>query len=69
MRLRWTLAALALAAAPAWAADPPAEKTGFKVGEKAPAFALKDQTGKERTLDEFVKRGKVAIVFYRSAAW
>jgi cytochrome oxidase Cu insertion factor (SCO1/SenC/PrrC family) len=68
MRLRWTLAALALAA-PAWAADPPAEKTGLKLGDKAPAFTLKDQTGKERTLDEFVKAGKVALVFYRSAAW
>jgi len=68
MRLRLALAAL-LATAPAWAADPPPEKTGLKVGEKAPAFALKDQAGKERTLDEFVKRGKVALVFYRSAAW
>lgn len=68
MRLCWTLAALALAA-PAWAADPPAEKTGLQVGEKAPAFTLKDQAGKERTLAEFTKAGKVALVFYRSAAW
>jgi cytochrome oxidase Cu insertion factor (SCO1/SenC/PrrC family) len=68
MRIALGLAAM-LVAAPAWAADPPAEKTGLKVGEKAPAFTLKDQAGKERTLDEFVKRGKVALVFYRSAAW
>jgi hypothetical protein len=61
--------AVVLAAAPGWAADPPAEKTGLKVGEKAPAFTLKDQAGKERALDEFVKQGKVALVFYRSAAW
>jgi cytochrome oxidase Cu insertion factor (SCO1/SenC/PrrC family) len=52
------------------ASDPaPQEKTGLKVGEKAPAFTLKDQNGKERTLDEFVKQGKVALVFYRSASW
>lgn len=51
------------------AADPPAEKTGLKVGEKAPAFTLKDQAGKERTLAEFTKAGKVAIVFHRSAGW
>jgi cytochrome oxidase Cu insertion factor (SCO1/SenC/PrrC family) len=52
------------------AADPaPEARTGLKVGEKAPAFKLKDQNGKERTLDEFVKQGKVALVFYRSAGW
>jgi hypothetical protein len=62
-------AALVLAAGAGRAADPPAEKSGLKVGEKAPVFALKDQTGKERTLNEFVKAGKVALVFYRSAAW
>lgn len=68
MRIALGLAAIVMAA-PAWAADPPAEKTGLKVGEKAPAFKLKDQAGKERTLAEFVKQGKVALVFYRSAAW
>jgi hypothetical protein len=52
------------------AADPaPADKTGLKVGTKAPAFALKDQAGKERTLDAFRQKGKVALVFYRSASW
>ena len=68
MRIALGLAAM-LMTAPACAADPPPEKTGLKVGEKAPAFTLKDQAGKERTLDEFVKQGKVALVFYRSAAW
>ena len=47
----------------------PAEKTGLKVGANAPAFTLKDQTGKERTLNEFRKQGNVALVFYRSARW
>jgi cytochrome oxidase Cu insertion factor (SCO1/SenC/PrrC family) len=58
---------LAMTSAPA--ADPPAEKTGLAVGEKAPAFRLKDQNGQERTLNEFTKKGKVALVFYRSAGW
>ena len=47
----------------------PEAMTGPKVGEKAPSFTLKDQDGKERTLDELVKKGKVALVFYRSADW
>ena len=47
----------------------PDEQTGLKVGEKAPRFTLKDQEGKERSLDEFLGKGKVALVFYRSADW
>ncbi len=45
------------------------EKTGPAIGTKAPAFTLKDQAGKERSLEEFLKKGKVALVFYRSAGW
>ena len=47
----------------------PQEQTGLKVGVKAPKFTLKDQEGKERRLDEFLGKGKVALVFYRSADW
>ena len=47
----------------------PEELTGLKVGARAPSFSLKDQQGKERSLDEFLKKGKVALVFYRSADW
>jgi len=49
----------------------PEEQTGLKVGERAPKFTLKDQDGKERSLDEFLSAGKakVALVFYRSADW
>ena len=61
--------ALALAVGGLAADKAPEEKTGPKVGAKAPAFTLKDQNGKERTLDEFLKKGKVALVFYRSASW
>jgi AhpC/TSA family len=51
-------------------ADPaPDEKTGLKVGEKAPEFKLKDQAGEERTLSTMLKDGPVALVFYRSASW
>ncbi len=54
----------------ATAADPaPEDKTGIKVGEKAPDFKLKDQTGVERSLSTMLKDGPVAIVFYRSASW
>ena len=42
---------------------------GLKIGEKAPEFKLKDQDGKARALSEFLKKGKVALVFYRSADW
>jgi cytochrome oxidase Cu insertion factor (SCO1/SenC/PrrC family) len=75
--MRWAVpVALGLAAllAPrsALAVDvkqPPADKTDIPVGEKAPKFTLKDQDGKERTLDEFLKKGTVAVVFTRSAGW
>ena len=42
---------------------------GIKVGEKAPAFKLKDQNGNEQSLEDLVKQGSVALVFYRSADW
>ena len=39
------------------------------VGEKAPAFRLKDQNGKEQSLEGLLTKGNVALVFYRSAGW
>ena len=66
----WSLVLLLGAlTASARAADAPDEKTGLKVGEKAPAFALKAQNGNERSLSDFLKTGPVALVFYRSANW
>ena len=54
----------------AQAADPaPDEKSGIKVGEKAPEFKLKDQAGEERALSALLKDGPVALVFFRSAGW
>ena len=73
MRIVSVLAAgamLALAGVGAIANDAPDGKTGLKVGSKAPSFKLRDQTGQERSLDDFLKSSdKVAIVFHRSAGW
>jgi hypothetical protein len=50
-------------------AAPPAGTGALAVGAKAPPFTLKDQKGAERTLDDFLKKGEVALVFFRSARW
>ena len=42
---------------------------GIKVGQKAPSFKLKDQSGNERSLNDLLQEGKLAVVFYRSADW
>ena len=47
----------------------PSSGPGIKVGEKAPAFTLKDQSGTEQSLEDLVKKGNVALVFHRSADW
>jgi len=39
------------------------------VGERAHPFRLQDQRGEERTLQEILAQGSVALVFYRSADW
>jgi hypothetical protein len=64
--------AIALAAGSTVAGQPRTaaqEAPGVKVGDAAPKFTLKDQTGNDRSLDELLKTGKVALVFYRSADW
>ncbi len=48
---------------------PTRTQPGLRVGEKAARFTLEDQAGKQRSLDEFLAKGKVALVFYRSADW
>ena len=51
-------------------AEPAAsEKTGLAVGQKAPAFTLKDQNDRDVSLAALLKKGPVALVFYRSASW
>jgi hypothetical protein len=46
-----------------------ADVPGVAVGKKAPVFKLKDQKGKEQSLEELLKKRNVALVFYRSADW
>jgi cytochrome oxidase Cu insertion factor (SCO1/SenC/PrrC family) len=53
----------------AFAAEDVPEKTGLAVGKKAPAFTLKDQNDRDVSLDALLKKGPVALVFYRSADW
>jgi cytochrome oxidase Cu insertion factor (SCO1/SenC/PrrC family) len=45
------------------------ETPGLKIGEQAPDFSLEDQNGGEKTLAALLKKGNVALVFYRSADW
>lgn len=45
------------------------EKTGLSIGQKAPAFTLKDQNNRDVSLESLLKKGPVALVFYRSADW
>jgi cytochrome oxidase Cu insertion factor (SCO1/SenC/PrrC family) len=69
---RWLGTALGLAVMATTVANagpPPEEKTGLKIGEKAPEFTLKDQAGTERSLRDLLNGGPVALVFYRSASW
>ena len=46
-----------------------ADGPGLAVGEKAPAFTLKAQDGKERSLGELLGEGRLVLVFHRSADW
>ena len=58
---------LALAATAAEPASP--EKTGLAVGQRAPDFTLKDQNDRDVSLSALLKKGPVALVFFRSADW
>ena len=65
-----TLTAVWLLASGASAAEPAApEKTGLAVGQKAPSFTLKDQNDRDVALEALLKKGPVALVFYRLADW
>jgi peroxiredoxin len=45
------------------------EMTGVAVGQKAPEFSLKDQNDRQVALGSLLKKGPVALVFFRSAEW
>ena len=42
---------------------------GLPVGAQAPAFTLVGQDGKEHALADLLVKGKLALVFQRSADW
>ncbi len=44
-------------------------KTGPKIGERVPDFALPDQNGQERSLHELMGPKGLLLVFLRSADW
>ena len=45
------------------------EHAGLAIGEKAPLFTLEDQTNHDVSLESLLKKGPVALVFFRSADW
>lgn len=45
------------------------ELAGLNIGDQAPAFELKNQSGEMVKLTELLKQGSVTVVFYRSADW
>ena len=58
------LVALFITGSPAGADD-----WGLEVGTKAPDFKLKDQYNQDVSLQDLLKTGPVALVFFRSASW
>ncbi len=64
-----SLAGLLWAVSGAAQEEPPKPEVGLKIGTRAPMFKLKDQNGKEVSLENLLKKGPVAVVFYRSASW
>jgi cytochrome oxidase Cu insertion factor (SCO1/SenC/PrrC family) len=64
---RIAVAVVICLAAIGWAAERPestAPTPSFKVGEMAPDFTLKDQTGKQVSLHDFRGKQNVALAFY-----
>jgi peroxiredoxin len=49
--------------------ETPPPEVGLCVGARAPGFTLKDQNNHDVSLDTLLKKGPVALVFYRSADW
>lgn len=61
--------AFCLALALASSANAQGDHPGLAIGKPAPDFTLKDQNNEPVHLAELIKKGKVAIVFHRSADW
>ncbi len=54
---------------PAVPAPAAADLPGLRVGDKAVDFTLKNAAGEEIALQALLKKGKVALLFYRSGDW
>ena len=69
LRFRGALAAALLLAAfiSQGQTNPPIRE--IAIGQRAPSFALKDQYGREISLEGLLKKGPVAVVFIRSVEW
>lgn len=63
------LAAALLSTSLSAAEEATRENTGLPIGQRAPPFTLEDQNGKQVSLESLLKKGPVALVFYRSADW
>jgi cytochrome oxidase Cu insertion factor (SCO1/SenC/PrrC family) len=75
-RFRWlalgglvAFAALAVAGGRMLAKELETRQIGLPLGTPAPDFALVDQRGDIVTLPSLLARGKLAVVFFRSADW
>jgi len=64
----WLLAA-AFCGATAVSQQAPPPELGLRLGQHAPAFTLRDQDNHEVSLEALLKKGPVALVFFRSADW
>lgn len=62
-------ASAAPAPPPAVPAPADAVLPGLKVGDKAVDFTLKNASGQEVSLQSLLKKGRVALLFYRSGDW
>ena len=64
-RLTWCAAIALLFSLTLWAADQSAApEPTVKVGDAAPDFSLRDQSGKEVKLSEFRGKKNVVLAFY-----
>ena len=75
-RSRWlglgglaAFAALAVAGGWVLAKELTPREVGLPTGARAPDFALVDQRGDTANLSSLLARGKLAVVFFRSADW
>jgi hypothetical protein len=75
-RFRWLgvgglVAFAGLAGAAGWLLAKELEplQIGLPIGAPAPGFALVDQRGEIASLPSLLTRGKLAVVFFRSADW